>query len=213
MTDAPIQFLCTSYVHEHPQGPLSVTAIEDGHLRVVCVLYGTENVRQQLASGTSLDDVVASLKAIQHTTTSFPIEQLTRIVWNDFSSEIVFTYESGNKRKRLATCIASEEDRTRLLATIRECVGGSVECSDEPASVLAVAWTRILGAAMAVAGTIVFYVLWDPVRIGRVRGGQIALLLGREGCVVVGVGIFLACCVSAWIAIRKRSRYYTCVVG
>ena len=68
----------------------------------------------------------------------------------------------------------------------------------------------MLGAAMAMVGTIVFTILWDPVRVGRVRGGALALLLGRTGCAVVGIGIFAACCISTWIAIRKQSRYYTC---
>lgn len=207
------QFLCTGYVSDAPQGPLSITAIENDNLLLVGILYGTEKVRQQLASGVALDDVVASMKAIQHTENCFPIAQLNQIDWNEYSSDVVFTYETENKHKRASTSIASNEDRTRLLKTIEGCVAGPVKYSDELASILAVAWSRITGAVMALVGTIALYVLWDPVRLGRIRGGHLALALGRNGCAVVGAGIFVACCISGWLAIRKRYRCYTCVIG
>ena len=212
-TDSRSRFLCTSYVREHAQGPLSITSVENGVLRVVAVLYGTENVRSQLNNGIALDDVVARLKAIQHTDTAIPIEQLRKIVWNDFSSDVIFTHGDGNKTKRTTTYITSDEHREQLLLTARNAINTPVHCHDELASVFAVAWTRILGAVMAVAGTMLFVLLWDPARMGRLRGGALALLLGRTGCAIVGVGIFFACCISAWLAIRKRSRYYTCTFG
>ena len=207
------QFLCTSYVHDYPQGPLSIISIEENALRIVGVLYNTEGIRVQLAEGESLDEVIASLKSYQHTSVSIPLSDLVKIVWNDFSSDVVFTYQVDGKCKRATASIANALDRDRLLLSVRDALCRPVDCFDEPASVLAVAWTRLLGAAMAVAGTILVVLLWDPVRIGRVRGGAIFLLLGRTGCVVVGIGIFIACCISAWLAIRKQSRYYTCEFG
>lgn len=213
MSNAPISFLCASYVHDRPEGPLFIIALEDGHLRVVSVVYGTENVRRRLDAGAPLDEVVASLKALQHTAVSFPVSRLKKVVWNDFSSTVVFTYDAEKKPKRVTACIAADEDRTGLLRSIQDCVGQPVRCHAQPASILAVAWSRILGAGMAFAGTIAFYLAWDPVAVGRIRGGQIALLLGRNGCALVGAAIFAACCASAWLAIRKRSRYYTVVIG
>ena len=210
--NASSRFLCSSYVREQPQGPLSITGVENGVLRVVGVLYGTEKIRARLASGAALDDIVATLKAIQHTDTIIPVEHLQKIVWNDFSSEVVFTHHDGSKIKRTTTYITSDHDREQLLFTVRDAVATRMDCHDELASVLAVAWSRILGAVMALSGTIAFFLLWDPARVGRVRGGTLALLLGRNGCAIVGVGIFLACCLSAWFAIRKRSRYYTCEI-
>jgi len=213
MTDSQSRFLCTSYVGEQPLGPLSINAIENGNVRVVTVLYDTENIRAQLHAGTPLDGVVASLKAIQHSETSFPIAQLKQVVWNDFLSDVVFTYDAGSRTKRTTSQIVSADHRNSLLLAIQDATGKHLDCSDELASVLAVAWSRILGAVMAIAGTVVVTTLWDPARIGRVRFGQIALLLGREGCAVVGAVIFAGCSVSAWRAIRKRSRYYTYTIG
>ncbi len=213
VADSPSRFLCTSYVREHPQGPLSITSIENGTLRVVSVLFNTKNIRSQLANGAALDDVVATLKEIQHIETSIPIEHLKKIVWNDFSSDVVFTHDDGNKNKRTTTYITSDQDREQLLLTVRDSVTTPVHCYDEPASIMAVAWSRISGALMALAGTLVLMMLWDPAKVGRVRGGALALLLGRTGCAIVGVGIFVACCISAWLAIRKRSRYHTCEFG
>lgn len=211
--DSYLHFLCTSYVREQPQGPLHITAVANGVLRVVSVLYNTEKIRLRLAAGEPLDNVVATLKSFQHTEYSFPIECVRKIVWNDFSSDVVFTYEDGNKTKSTTTYITKDEDREQLLLTARDSVTIPVRCYDELASVAAVAWSRILGAVMALAGTIVFVLLWDPARIGRVRGGALALLLGRTGCAIVGAGVFVACCISAWLAIQKRSRYYTCAFG
>lgn len=208
--ESNLHFLCTSYVREQPQGPLHITAVANGVLRVVSVLYGTEKIRLRLATGESLDEVVATLQSIQHTDHSFPIDCLRKIVWSDFSADIVFTHIHGDKSQRTRTCIASNADRDRLLLCIDDSKNSSAHCYDELASVAAVAWSRILGAVMALVGTIVFTILWDPVRVGRVRGGALALLLGRTGCALVGIGVFAACCISAWIAIRKQSRYYVC---
>ncbi len=211
MPESYPRFLWTSYVREQPQGPLFITAVEEDTVRIVSVLYGTERVRLRLAEGEALDDVVATLKALQHNVVSIPIAKLKKIVWNDCLSDVVFIHDVGNRTKRTSASIRADEDRKQLLLAVRHAVNGPVQCFDEPAGVLAVAWSQIAGGVMTVAGTIVFMMLWDPAALGRVRGGAIALLLGRTGCALVGVGIFLCCCVSAWLAIRKRSRYYTCV--
>lgn len=207
------QFLCTSYVNEYPAGPLSITSIEDGSLRIVKVLYNTEAVRLKLAGGASVDDVLATLKVIQHTVTIIPIDHLKKVVWSDFSPDVVFKYHDGEKNKSAGTCVASESDKKQLLSAIGDAVTAPMRCYDELASVLSVAWSQIFGAVMALAGTIAVVVMWDPVRIARVRRGAWLLLFGRTGCAIIGVAIFVACCVSAWLAIRKRSRYFTCVFG
>jgi len=206
-------FLCTSYVNEYPAGPLSITAIEEGTLRIVKVLYGAEVVRLRLAGGATVDDVLATLKTIQHTATTFPIDQLEKVVWNDFSPDVVLTYHDGKNRKSVRTCIASDEDKKQLLSAIGNSVTAPVECSDELASVLSVAWSQIFGAVMSLVGLYGVVMMWDPVVIGRIRRGGLILLVGRTGCAIIGMVVFLACCTSAWLAIRKRSRYFTCVFG
>lgn len=208
--DSNLHFLCISYVREQPQGPLHITSIANGILRIVSVLYNTEKIRLRLAAGEPLDDVVATLKSFQHTDYSFQIDCLRKIVWNDFCSDIVFTHVHGDKSKRTTTYIASNEERDQLLSSINDSTNSRINCYDELASVTAVAWSRILGAVIAMAGTIMFTILWDPARLGRLKGGALALLLGRTGCAVVGIGIFAACCISTWVAISKRSRYYNC---
>ena len=136
------QFLCTSYVNDYPGGPLHVTAIEEGKLRIVSVLYGTEVARLRLVGGATVDELLATLKVIQHTATTFPIEQLEKIVWSDFSPDIVLTYHDGNKCKTARTCIASDEDKKQLLSAIGNSVTTPMKCSDELASVLSVAWSQ-----------------------------------------------------------------------
>ena len=205
------QFLCTSYVNDYPGGPLHITAIEEGKLRIVSVLYGTEVARLRLVGGATVDEVLATLKMIQHTATAFPIEQLEKIVWSDFSPDIVLTYHDGNKRKTARTCIASDQDKKQLLSVIGNSVTTPVKCSDELASVLSVAWSQFFGAIMTLVCLYAVVMMWDPVVIGRVRHGGLLLLVGRTGCAMIGVVVFLACCTSAWLAIRKRSRYFTCI--
>lgn len=202
--------VCTSYVGAQPKGPLHIISLNNETLTFVSVVFGTEKIRMRLLACEPLEDIVAGLKSFQHTKSSFSIANLQKVVWNDFSSDIRFDFFVEGKIKSIKTYIVSYDDRDRMLKAIADSSPDQTHCYDEFASVWAVASTRIIGALIALVGTFFFTAMWDPARLNRIKNGTLALLLGRNGCAVLGFGIFIACCISTWIAIRKQSRFYTC---
>lgn len=209
-TAAP--FVVIGYVRVTGEGPLSITEVDDTSITIVTLLYGADEVLLKLSRGVPLQTIVGELKNLQRTVVKFPTSALREVSWFEARSDVVFRYELDGKRKKATTYIHSATGRVGLMEVLQSRFPQPFRTEQIRAGIFQVAWSNILGAIVSLAGTVWMYLNWDPVQIARVRNGRLALAIGREGCAMIGVGIFVACCVCGWYAVRKHHSRFRCFV-
>ncbi len=207
-----IHFLATGYVGRDREGPLSITFVDDESIHVAAVLTGHSEIHRQIRAGIPITDIVAGLKLRKYSHTVFPIKSLESVTWNDYQHDVVFRYEAGLKIRKAKTHIRSSGKRTRMLEELQNHFPRPFRYEDEPAGWFRAAWANLLGAVVSLAGTIFVQANWDPVMLAQMKDGWIALLLGRVGCVIVGMLFFFGCCYYGYKAMEKRPRVYRCLV-
>lgn len=207
-----IHFLATGYVSRDREGPLSITYIDDESIHVVAALTGHSEIRRQIRAGIPIADIVAGLKRGKHTHTLFPIKSLESVTWNDYQHDVVFRYEDGMNIRKAKTHIRSSGKRTGMLEVLQNCFPRPFRYEEEPAGWFRAAWANLLGAVVSLAGTIFIQAMWDPAKFAQMKDGWIALLLGRVGCVFVGMLFFFGCCYYGYKAMEKRPMVYRCLL-
>jgi hypothetical protein len=209
---APIRFLVASYVLETPGGPLSLTAVDDSSIKIVTVLFGQEQIRLKLASGSSVETVRKEAKPLQLSVIEFPLIALREITWFEGRSDVTFRYESEGKFKKATTQIAATADRIGFLEYLQSRFDRPFQTEQARAGIFQVAWSNVLGAVISLVGSIWIYTTWDPAQLARIRHGRLALAIGREGCAAIGLAFFVGCCIYGWLAVRKHAHRFRCVI-
>jgi hypothetical protein len=199
------QFLTTGFVTAAQKGPLSVTMLTPTELVIVEVISGGPAIAGRLQSGEPPADVLGSLSAFNRTEQRIPIARLQSAQWTEGHNGLRFSWidEAGRVRHK-TTQISRPAERTRLLEELATQLGHRPQETTKPAGVLAVAWSQLLGAVIAVVGTVFFVAMWDPQALAKIRNGHLALMLGPTGCMLVGSGIAVACLYSAWKRLVPR---------
>jgi hypothetical protein len=200
-----VQFFTTGFVTAEWKGPLSVSLLTPTGLTVVEVVFGAPAIAARLDAGEPVADVLGELNSLQKTETTIPIDRLQSLTWVDGYNGIRISWQDDRGRMRRKTIyIASAAARTQLLENLAGRIAHRPHETMEPAGVLQLAWSQLLGAVLSVLLTVVFLLLWDVQRIAQVRGGRIALWLGPTGCALVGVAFLIGCLISAWRRLSPR---------
>ena len=210
---APPEFFDAAFVGEQANGPLYVTTGDSERLQVVGFTTGGKEVLSRLGLGIPLSTIVDGTWQINRTLSHVPLSDLREVTWIDGQRELRLHYLEAGRVKQAITYLSSDFVRESLLDWIESRTGKPQRIEREFAGFFTVAGANIVGAMLAASGSVWMYANWDPIRIGQVRNGGLALLLGRNGCAFVGGAIFVACCVAAWSRLRKHYWRNRCVMG
>lgn len=212
-TPEPAPFFDAAFVGEQSNGPLYVTTSDGDALQIVGFTTGGKEVLARLGAGVRLATIVEGTWQINRTLARVPLADLREVSWIDGQRELRLHYAEGGRSKRAITYLSSNYARESLLDWIEWETGKPQRIEREFAGILTVAGANIVGAMLAASGSVWMYANWDPVRIGRVRNGELALMLGQNGCALVGAAFFIGCCVAARNSLRKHFWRNRCLLG
>jgi hypothetical protein len=200
-----LQFLTTGFVTAAQKGPLSVTMLTPTELVIVEVISGGPALVGRLNSGEPPADVLGSLSKFNRTERRIPVHRLQSAQWTEGYNELRFSWiDEGGRVRHKTTQISRPAERTQLLEELASQLGHRAQETTKPAGVMSVAWSQLLGAVIAVLGTVIFVAMWDPQDLAKIPNGHLALMLGPTGCTLAGSGIALACLYSAWKRLVPR---------
>ncbi|MEZ6124035.1 MAG: hypothetical protein R3C49_12795 [Planctomycetaceae bacterium] len=199
-TAGNVKWVAMGTVTASHQGPLSVVIVDDTRLTVVTVLRRQDEIRIRIRKGEDADSVTSELSELFCTRRDIPVEAIGKLEWRDGVNTVHIHYFTDGDQKTQQACLWTERDRSALVQVIADRSKRKAREFLEPAGLLEVTWNYIFGvvASLLCSGPIVL--MWDPVMFQQVRGGNIALWLGKPGCAAVGVIAALLCCREGWKA-------------
>lgn len=202
------QLITLGHITDSQSGPLSITVVGESEISVTDVLYGGKEVSALLLLGADLTETLSKLSALQQGTTTFPLEKLQRMTWNNLRNDVVFEFRVNNATKRVSTCISGNTEIDTVRSRIESHLGRKSRVREEAIPIFRTIWAQLLGMTTAILGTGFIYTNWDNFNFDNIRYGAIPEMLGRTGCVVVGIGLVAACMISAWWELKKSPTYY-----
>jgi hypothetical protein len=209
----PTPFFDAAFVGEQSNGPLYVTTSDGDALQVVSFTTGGKEVLSRLGLSVPLATIVEGTWQVNRTLARVPLADLREVTWIDGQRELRLHYVEAGRARSAITYLTSNDVRESLLDWIEWRTGKPQRIEREFAGFFTVAGANIVGAMLAASGSVWMYANWDPVRIGRVRNGGLALMLGQNGCALVGAAFFLGCCVVATNRLRRHFWRNRCVMG